>query len=155
LKGLEPNPDRTIEYPQSEVIEETEPVLKWQAFALAGDSYDVSLSDARGLLSRRGGIKETQWTPSSPLLRDHIYTVEVVSGGVKHRATFKILSAKQEQDLQSIRAAHGTSHLVMGAVNEDLGLLTAARQQFEEMAKDKGQAQQAERLLSHLETLRK
>lgn len=155
LRGLEPNSDATIEYPRSEVIEETQPVLKWQAFALPGDSYDISLSDARGLLSRRAGISETQWTPSSPLLRDHIYTVEVASGGVKHRATFKVLSSKQEQDLQSIRAAHGTSHLVMGAVSEDLGLLTAAQQQFEAMAKEGGKTQQAAKLLERVEALRK
>jgi hypothetical protein len=40
-------------------------------------------------------------------------------------------------------------------VNEELGLLTAARSEFEAMAKDRGMAPQAAKLLSHLESLRK
>ncbi len=152
LKGLDANADSTLEYPRSEVVEETLPVLRWKAF---GDTYDISLSDARGLISRRGGVKETRWTPSSPLLRDHVYTWEVESGGVKHRGMFRVLGASQEKDLEKVRAEHGSSHLAMGAVSEDLGLLTAAEQQFEAMAKEKGKSLQAEKLLRQVEALRK
>jgi len=152
LKGLEASADATLEYPRSEVVEETQPALRWKPF---GETYDVSLSDARGLISRRGGLKDTRWTPPSPLIRDRVYTWEVESRGVKHRATFRVLGAPQEQQLQKVRSEHGSSHLVMGAVSEDLGLLTAAEQQFQAMAKEKGQAQQAEKLLTRVEALRK
>jgi hypothetical protein len=43
----------------------------------------------------------------------------------------------------------------LGAVSEQLGLLTPAKQQFEAMEKDSGQAQQAAKLLSHIAALRK
>jgi hypothetical protein len=43
----------------------------------------------------------------------------------------------------------------MGAVNEELGLLTPAKAEFEAMAKEKSLAQQAAKLLSHVEALRK
>jgi hypothetical protein len=152
LKGLETGSDTALEYPFSEVVPETQPVMRWKAF---GDSYDVSLSDARGLISRRGGIKDTHWTPPSALVRDRVYTWEVESGGVKHRGTFRVLGANQERELEKVRAEHGSSHLVMGAVSEELGLLTPARQEFEAMAKDTNMAQQAAKLLSHIETLRK
>jgi hypothetical protein len=152
LKGLESNGDAMLEYPLAEVVAETQPVLRWKAF---GDTYDVSLSDARGLISRRGGLKDTRWTPPSALLRDHVYTWEVESGGQKHSGKFRVLGENQRQELEKVRAEHGNSHLVIGAVSEQLGLLTPAKQEFEAMEKDSTQAQQAAKLLSHIEALRK
>jgi hypothetical protein len=153
LKGLDSGSDAVLEYPISEVVVETEPVLRWKTF---GDSsYSVSLSDARGLISRRGGLKETRWTPASALARDHVYTWEVESAGVKHHGSFRVLGANQEKELEKVRAEHSGSHLVMGAVSAELGLLTPAKQEFEAMAKDKPQSQQAARLLKNVEELRK
>ncbi len=153
LKGLEPNGDTTLEYPYAEVISETLPVMRWKAF---GDSYTVSLYDSRhSLLSRRGNLKETRWTPPSALTRNGVYTWEVESAGQKHRGTFRVLSQAQLQELEQVRAEHGNSHLVMGAVNEELGLLTAARQEFEAMGKQTNTAQQAAKLISHIDSLRK
>jgi hypothetical protein len=152
LKGLDTGADAILEYPYAEVVSETQPVLRWKAF---GDSYSVSISDARGLISRRGGLTETRWTAPSALARDKVYTWEVEAGGQKHRGTFRVLGENQLRDLEKVRAEHGSSHLVMGAVNEELGLLTAAREEFEAMAKDRSLAPQAAKLLSHLESLRK
>jgi hypothetical protein len=153
LNGLEPNGDTTLEYPYSEVVAEAQPVMRWKAF---GSSYTVSLYDSRhSLVSRRGNLKETRWTAPAPLVRDRIYTWEVESAGQKHRGTFRVLSEAQLKELAKVRAEHGNSHLVMGAVNEQLGLLTPARQEFEAMAKVSGQAQQAEKLITHVDGLRK
>ena len=152
LKGLDAGTDAILEYPFAEVVSETQPVMHWKAF---GDSYSVSLSDSRGLISRRGGLTDTRWTPPSALVRDKVYTWEVESAGQKHRGTFRVLGESQLRELEQVRAEHGSSHLVMGAVNEELGLLTPARTEFEAMAKDKSMAQQAAKLLSHVEALRK
>ena len=148
LTGLEPNGDAVLEYPVSEVVSETQPVMRWKA---SGGSYSVSISDARGLISRRGGLTETRWTPTGALARDRVYTWEVEAGGQKHRGTFRVLGESQLRDLEQARG----SHLVKGAVYEELGLLTPAREEFEAMAKDRTMAQQAAKLLSHLEALRK
>jgi hypothetical protein len=151
LKGLYAGADAILEYPFAEVVAETQPVLRWKAF---GGSYTVSMSDASGLISRRGGLTETRWTPPGALARDRVYTWEVESGSQKHRGTFRVLGESQLRDLEKVRAAHGSSHLVMGAVNEELGLLTPARVEFEAMAKDRTMATQAAKLLSHVEALR-
>ncbi len=153
LKGLEASSDPVIEFPLSEVVAETQPVLRWKTFG--NSTYSISLSDSRGLISRRGGLSDTRWTPPSVLLREHVYTWEVESAGVKHRGTFRVLGANQEKELERVRAEHGGSHLVIGAVNAELGLLTPAKREFEEMSKDKAQSQQAAKLLRNLESLRK
>jgi hypothetical protein len=153
LKGLESAGDAMLIYPYAEVVAETQPVMRWKAF---GDSYIVSLYDSRhNLLSRRGNLKDTQWMPSSALLRDRIYTWEVESAGAKHHGTFRVLGESQSQELEKVRAEHGNSPLVMGSVNEQLGLLTPARQEFEALAKDSAQAPRAAKLLSHIDALKK
>jgi hypothetical protein len=152
LRGLTGGDDAVVEYPYSEVVAETQPVLRWKAF---GDMYDVSLSDARGLISRRGGLKDTHWTLPSPLVRGHLYTWEVESAGVTHRGTFRVLSENQEKELEKVRAEHRNSHLVIGAVSAYLGLLTQARQEFEAMGNNPEQAQQAAKLAAKMDSLRK
>lgn len=149
LKGLEGSSDPVLEYPLSEVVAETQLALHWKAF---GDStYTVSISDARGLISRRGGLKDRQWTPPGTLVRDRIYTWEVESGGQKHRGMFRVLGETQAAELEKVRG----SHLVVGAVDEELGLLTPAKREFEALAKEKGQAPRASKLVSHIDELRK
>ena len=152
LKGLEINADSMLEYPVSEVVEEVLPVLRWRSF---GESYSVTLYDSRGLISRRAGLRDTRWTPPSPLVRGQVCIWEVESGGVKHRGSFRVLGENQRTELEKVRAEHGKSHLVMGAVSEELGLLTPARQEFQAMAKDSSMAAQAAKLLSQLDSLRK
>jgi hypothetical protein len=152
LKGLEPNGETMLEYPFAEVVSEARPELRWKAF---GDSYSVSLSDAHGLISRRANLKETHWTPPGALARGRVYTWEVESAGQKHRGTFRVLGESPEKELEKIRAAHGSSHLAMGAVNTQFGLLTPAKREFEAMGKDSKMAQQAAKLLSHVESLQK
>ena len=44
---------------------------------------------------------------------------------------------------------------MMGAVSAELGLLMPAKQEFEAMSKDSKMAQQAAKLLSHIDTLRR
>lgn len=151
LKGLDANAETTLQYPLAEVVSETQPVMRWKPF---GDSYSVSLSDARGLISRRANLKDTQWTPPSALIRGATYTWEVESNGQKHRGTFRVLGESQQHDLEKVRAEHGNSHLLMGAVNEQLGLLTAAKQDFQAMAKDPKLAPQAAKLISKVDALR-
>jgi hypothetical protein len=148
LKGLPTGSDPILEYPFSEVVPETQPVLRWKNF---GDSsYSVSLSDSRGLISRRSGLRDTRWTLPTALTRDHVYTWEVESAGVKHHGTFRVLGENQWKELEKVRADHGSSHLVMGAVSAELGLLTPARHEFEAMSRG-----QSAKLLNRLDSLRK
>ena len=151
LKGLKG--DSTLQYPSAEVVAETQPVMRWKGF---GDSYSVTLYDNRhSMIARRSGLKETSWTPPSALVRGRIYTWEVESGNQTHRGTFRVLGENQQQELENVRAKYSGSHLVIGAVSEQLGLLTPAKQEFEAMGQDKGKAQQAAKLLSHIEALQK
>jgi len=149
LAGLPEKPDGSIEFPASEVVESTHPELRWTAF---GGTYNVSLYDASHRLVARQGSMESQWTLPSALVRGETYWFEIESGGQRHRGSFRVLSDQQYSDLEKARSTHSGSHLVLGAVYEQLGLLTPARAEFEAVAKDK--PQQGGQLLNHLAALR-
>jgi hypothetical protein len=149
LKGLEPLGDTVLEFPYAEVVAETQPSMRWKPF---GDNYTVSLYDARhALVSSSGTLRATQWMPPSLLTRDRVYSWEVDSAGQKHRGMFRVLSQDQLSELEKVRAEHGSSHLVMGAMSEQLGLLTQARHEFEAM----GTSPQTTKLLNRIDALRK
>jgi anti-sigma factor RsiW len=154
LAGLSPNTDVNLDYPVSEVIEETTPDLQWKPFARS--FYIVSIYNSqRMLVARSPMILQTHWQPPVRLTRGAIYTWEVQAAGrarsVPRRASFRVLSQAGDQQLSDLRATH-PAPLAMGAVAESLGLLSLARQEFETVKET--QSQQGGLLLDHITSLR-
>src|SRR5579864_2069839 len=144
LADLPAGIDAAISYPTSEVIEERQPVLRWKAFA---NSYLVSVKDASGKVVAEGaGLASTEWKVPGGLIRGAMYLWEVraMDAAEVHRAAFKILSEADEQTLAQLRAA-STKPLLMGAVDQQFGMLTAARQEFEKLS-----SSESAKLLDHL-----
>jgi hypothetical protein len=154
LADLAPNVDPQIEYPASEVVEETQPELRWKPFAA---TYTISISDSsEQLVAQATGLANTQWIVSAPLNRGAKYTWEVrasISGEVAHRASFRVLGDSEEQTLAQLRAS-GAGPLALGAVAQQFGLLSMAESEFEKLAKDQPRSQDAAKLLEHVTSLR-
>jgi hypothetical protein len=165
LKDLTPSVDPQIEYPASEVIEETQPELRWKPFAA---SYSVLVSDRGGKEAAHATeLPGTHWTISTSLIRGAIYTWEVrASGsadlhhtdavhqaGAVHKGMFRVLGDSEEQTLAQLRAS-GAGPLALGAVAQQFGLLSMAQREFEKLAKDLPRSQDAEKLLEHVTLLR-
>jgi hypothetical protein len=155
LKDLTPNINPQIEYPASEVIEETQPELSWKPFA---DSYSVSVSDRGGKeIAHATELTGTKWTLSVPLNRGAMYTWEVRAAGSgpadSYSGMFRVLGDSEEQTLAQLRAS-GAGPLALGAVEQQFGLLSQAQREFEKLAKDSPRSQDAEKLLEHVTALR-
>jgi hypothetical protein len=173
LVDLAPNVDPRIEYPASEVIEETRPELRWKPFAA---SYSVSISDRGGREAAHAtDFAGTQWTASVSLNRGAMYTWEVRAEGsgsadlrhadtgrhvdevhhadTVHRGMFRVLGDSEEQTLAQLRAS-GAGPLALGAVAQQFGLLSMAQREFEKLAQDLPRSQDAEKLLEHITSLR-
>jgi hypothetical protein len=155
LKDMAPNVDPQIEYPASEVIEETQPELRWKPFAA---SYSVSVSDRGGKeIAHATELTGTKWTLSVPLSRGASYEWEVRAEGSGsadlHRGMFGVLGDSEEQTLAQLRAS-GAGPLALGAVAQQFGLLSMAQREFEKLAKDSPRSQDAEKLLEHVTSLR-
>lgn len=151
LTGLAPNADKTLDYPVSEVVEETQPNLRWDSFA---GFYTVSVYDARHrLLAVSPMISETQWRVPMQLSRGSLYTWEVQGNGVKHDAAFRVLPQTQYNELIRVRASQ-PGPLAMGAVAESLGLLSLAQREFQAVAQQGSQSPNGAILLDRINSLR-
>jgi anti-sigma factor RsiW len=151
LAGLAPNADSNLQYPVSEVIEERQPILRWKSF---GGSYAVSLYDAsHRQIAQRGNLTDTHWLVPAPLDRGETYTWEIASAGETRRASFRVLGDDDQAKLQEVRASK-VGPLALGAVAQQLGLLSLAEREFEALTKEKPKSQDAVKLLDHVIEMR-
>jgi hypothetical protein len=144
LADLAPNVDPKIEYPASEVIEETQPALRWNP---NGAPYKIDIEgDGQRIESEE--LTATQWTVPVQLHRGIKYSWEIISSGEVHHAWFRVLGASEEQTLADLRAS-GAGPLALGAVEQQFGLLSPAQHEFEKLA-----PHDAAKLLDHIHSLR-
>jgi hypothetical protein len=151
LLGLPPNSDRNLEYPVSEVVEETQPDLRWNQF---DGVYVVSVYDAsHRLIAQSPMLSETHWRVPAQLTRGVQYTWEVQGGAMVHAAAFRVLGRSEWEELSSVREK-SPGPLAMGAAAQSLGLLSLAQQEFQIFSQQGSQSQQGAILLDRVTSLR-
>lgn len=151
LAGLAPNADPSLLYPISEVVEERQPILRWKPF---GSSYSVELLDSAGReVARSGVVNSTHWLVPMQLQRGEEYTWQIQGNGETRRASFRVLNGASEAKLDQVRAS-GAGSLAMGAVAEQMGLLSIAQEEFGRLQKEQPRSKDAAKLLDHVNELR-
>jgi len=151
LLGLPPNADAKVEYPVSEVVEETQPELRWRPFAT---SYLVSVYDSQHrMVAASLMLSDTHWRVPAQLERGARYTWEVQAGGMTHVASFRVLGQRDSEELARVRATN-PGPLALGAAAESLGLLSLAQQEFLMLSKNGSQSQQGAILLDRITSIR-
>jgi hypothetical protein len=140
--------------PVSEAVEETQPVLYWSA-AFAEPPYTISISDERNqVIARAQGIQNTSWMVLTPLRRGAIYTWQVSITGASEQASFRVLDDGQATLWRAMLAAHRDSHLVIGLVAQQLGMLAIAEREYTELTKAYPDSTTAALLLDNVSDLR-
>lgn len=140
--------------PVSEAVEETQPVLYWSA-AFGEPPYAVSISDDRNqVIARAQGIQNTSWMVLAPLKRGGEYTWQVTVAGASEQASFRVLDEGQAILWKAMQASHRSSHLVMGLVAEQLGMLAIAEREYTELTKAYPDSNTAALLLNNVTDLR-
>lgn len=134
LADFAPNVDPEIDYPASEVVEETQPELKWHQF---GEKYEVTVVSGETTVARFTDLTATQRTVPIQLDRGATYVWEVRTADQMHRGVFRVLGASEEQTLAQLRAS-GAGPLALGAVAEQFGLLTLAETEFAMLKSQEG-----------------
>ena len=150
LDGLAPNTDASLQYPVSEVVEERQPILRWTSL---GGSYTVAVFDTDGnRIVRSAVLTETHWLVPIKLERGKEYRWQITDGQTR-TATFRVLSDADEQKLSEVRETRPGA-LALGAVAQQMGLLSIAQQQFEALKKAQPDSQDAAKLLDHVNEMR-
>jgi hypothetical protein len=140
--------------PVSEAVEETQPVLYWSA-AFGEPPYTVSITDDKGLvIARAQGIQNTSWMVLTPLRRGGEFTWQVTVMGATEQASFRVLDDGQVTLWRAMQTAHRDSHLVIGLVAQQLGMLGIAEREYTELTKAFPDSNTAALLLNNITELR-
>lgn len=141
--------------PVSEAVEETQPVLSWSPI-FGQPPYTVSVMDERGqVIGRVQGMQNTSWTVLTPLRRGAVYTwqVSVASAGASENASFRVLDDGQATLWKATLASHRDSHLLLGLVAQQLGMLTIAEREYTALTKEFPDSNTAGLLLDNVSQL--
>jgi hypothetical protein len=140
--------------PVSEAVEETQPVLYWSA-AFGEPPYSVSiLDDKNQVIARAQGIQNTSWMVLTPLRRGGEYAWQVTVMGASEQASFRVLDDGQTMLWRAMLAAHRDSHLVIGLVAQQLGMLAIAEREYTALTKAYPDSTTAALLLNNVSELR-
>jgi len=126
--------------PLGTVVRSDRPTFRWQALAGAA-SYIVKVYDSNFKEVATSGRQTNQtWRAVSPLPRGAIYSWQVTAYQDDEEirsptrpapeARFQLLSSAQAKQLDNAQRTHGDSHLLLGVLYAEAGLLPDAQNEF-------------------------
>jgi anti-sigma factor RsiW len=151
--------------PVGTVIQTARPTLRWQALSGA-TSYAVTIvDDADNEEAAKGeSLSGTEWTLPQPLPRGRVYRWYVVahkdgaeiqspskSGAV---VKFRVLEQKKADELERARQKYANSHLTLGILYAQAGLLDDAEREFQALAEANPNLPVAQKLLQSVKAMR-
>jgi len=126
--------------PIGTVVRDSRPVFHWQSLDGAS-AYAVNIYDSRfSKVATSSQLSGTEWAIQTSLQRGAIYMWQVtaIKDGVEVKspvkpapeARFKILEQTKADELERVRRAHSNSHLILGTLYSQAGLLDDAEREF-------------------------
>lgn len=152
--------------PLGEVVLDTSPIFRWQSVAGA-TAYVVAIFDADfNPVQSSPPVRGTQWTPNRPLKRGQIYKWQVtatLSDGntvqlprpPSPEARFLILDQKKADELAQFQKTHPESHVVLGILYVQAGLLDQGQQELLQISQNDPDHNLAQNLLKSINDIRR
>lgn len=145
--------------PVGAVIEPAQPLFRWQALPGASRYQVTVLAADLTLVAESPALRTTEWTPPRPLERGQSYTWQVSAQADGRRvvapappepdARFRVLDAPRADALADARGRR-ESHLVLGVLYAEGGLVEEARREMSALAEANPGSVLARRLLASL-----
>jgi FtsZ-binding cell division protein ZapB len=151
--------------PRGTVIESDRPTFRWQSLAEAS-GYTVTLLDSRlNKVVTSPLLHTSEWQMPSRLKRGGIYSWQVkavVNGrevvspsGPAPDVRFKILEQTGVDELERAKKDYRDSHLTLGIINAQMGLVDEAEKEFESLARLNPSSAAVQRMLRSLQALKR
>jgi anti-sigma factor RsiW len=150
--------------PLGVVIESDSPTFRWRPLAGA-ESYNVTVTDG-GLneVAASGPLTATSWRVPRPLARGRVYSWQVTAHKRDGQAVtspvlpappakFQVLAQKRLRELRDARKLYPDSHLTLGVLYAQAGLLDDAAREFQALARANPRAEVPRKLLSDVRAL--
>lgn len=137
--------------------------FRWSALEGA-TGYVVEVYDEKfALITSSPQLPDLKWTTTLP--RGHVYSwqVKAIKDGNETtsprppapQAKFRVLDQAKANELTNARRAHASSHLTLGLLYADAGLLREAEQEFRLLQKANPNSDLARNLLRQIQSLRR
>jgi hypothetical protein len=151
--------------PVGEVVMDPRPVFRWQALAGAIE-YFVAVFDADlNPVQSSPPLGATQWKAAQPLKRGQIYLWQVtahlrdgksVSSPIppSPEAKFQVLDQKKADELAGFQKAHPESHLAIGILCAQAGLLEQGEHELASVLESDPDYKLAQNLLNSIQKIR-
>lgn len=150
--------------PLGVVIESDRPTFRWRPLAGA-ESYSVTVTDDHlDEVAASGPLTATAWRVPRPLARGRVYSWQVTAHKRDGQAVtspvlpappakFQVLAQKRLRELLAARKLYPDSHLTLGVLYAQAGLLDDAAREFEALARANPRADVARKLLGEVRAL--
>ena len=152
----------SLRSPVGIVTETDRPTFRWGPLGGAG-SYTVAVYNVTSKeVIVSASLSNTEWTPPNPLKRGFTYAWEVTAlrDGKEFRAPmppvpqakFSILQETKVDELNRAKQMYSGSHLMLGILYAQAGLLSEAQREFEALAAANPDSLTAQKLLRSVKT---
>jgi len=154
----------SVTEPIGKVIVSDRPTFRWSKLEGA-TGYVVEVYDEKfNLAAVSSQLTDNSWRPSQPLKRGAIYSwqVKAIKDDQEFRsprppvmqARFRILDLGKVNELTQARRTYASSHLTLGLLYAQAGLLEEAEQEFRAVQKSNPDSALVKNLLSQINKLR-
>ncbi len=165
VRGGAGNLPFTLLNPVGTVVRSDRPTFRWQPLAGALH-YTIAVFDKDfNEVATSEPLTATEWTPAQPLKRGVVYTWQVtalkdgkeitVPSTPAPEARFRVLEQSAFESLERAQSQHPTSHLTLGILYAQAGLLDDAEREFEALVNANPQSAVAQKLLNNVKALRR
>ena len=155
----------TVVTPIATATENDRPEFRWTA-ARDATEYRVAVLDRTlKLVAESGSLRDLRWTPGTPLPRGGVYSWQVTASTPAGRviapappaseARFTILATDAVERLRAARQAYEGSHLALGLLDAQAGLLEDAERELTAFARDNPSSPIAAALLADIGRVRR
>jgi hypothetical protein len=150
--------------PTGKVMLSDRPTFRWSQLEGA-TGYSAEVYDEKfNLVATSPALTDNSWTVPQPLKRGEIYSwqVKALKDGREFKsplppapqAKFRILDQERVNELRKAQRAYPSSHLMLGLLYAQAGLLDEAEQEFRALQKANPDSAPVRRLLSQVQKLR-
>jgi len=165
MSGDEHVNEFSVREPIGKVTLSDRPTFQWTELPGA-TAYVIEIYDENfNLVTASAPVTTVKWTVVQPLRRGATYSwqVKATKAGQEFRAPrpparqakFRVLDGDKADELARAQRGYGSSHLTMGLLYAEAGLLDQAEKEFRALQKANPQSAIAKKLLTQVQASRK
>jgi hypothetical protein len=150
--------------PVGKVVSTEIPTFRWRQLTGAS-AYSVNIYDAKfNKVATSPPLSEPEWTTTQPLKRGELYRWQVtaVKDGKETKspvspapeARFQVLAQTQADEIADVKRTHPNSHLLLGTLFAEAGLLDEAEREFQLLSVANPNSSIASKLLRNVRALK-